>query len=189
MEWTFEQLLIELCSPTILGCKPASLFRYKPSETIDVYEEVREWNAKFISSGISVMILKECCHKKTYLIYVYRSDELTMTMSNHNICEFLEKNGYQANTSLSEKLATLSSRLCLDKEFPHEIGVFLGYPLEDVVGFIENKGENYMYCGHWKVYGNVKKALKKFNTYNRCTTYCKERFAQGYSAAKLATAS
>ena len=188
MIWTFEELLIELCSPTIVGCKPASLFRYKPQEGVDVHQEVKEWNDKLSPSGISVMILKECCHKKTYLIYVYRSQPLSLILSDHKVNEFLEKNGYSFHASVSEKLSTLSDHLCLDKDFPHEIGVFLGYPLEDVIGFIENRGENYMYCGHWKVYSNLKKAIKKFNTYNKCTLYCKERFAQGDSVARLAVA-
>ena len=188
MKWTFEELLIELCSPTIVGCKPASLFRYKPQEGVDVSQEVQEWNDKLNPSGISVMILKECCHKKTYLIYVYRNRPLSLILSDHKVNEFLEKNGYSFQASVSEKLKTLSNRLCLDKDFPHEIGVFLGYPLEDVIGFIENQGENYMYCGHWKVYSNLKKAIKKFNTYNNCTLYCKERFAQGDSVARLAVA-
>ena len=43
-------------------------------------------------------------------------------------------------------------------QFPHEIGVFLGYPLEDVKGFIENKGKNFLYSGYWKVYSDVERA-------------------------------
>ena len=38
---------------------------------------------------------------------------------------------------------------------PHEIGVFLGYPIWDVKGFIDNKGKDFKYCGTWKVYNNT----------------------------------
>ena len=188
MAWTFEELLVELCAPTIVGYKPASLFRYKAKEGINVHEEVQEWNEKLNAFGMNVIILKECCKKNAYLIYVYRNQALSLILSDHKVCEFLEKNGYSFNASVEEKLTTLSSRLCLDKDFPHEIGIFLGYPLEDVVGFIENKGENYVYCGHWKVYGNLKKAIQKFTQYNICTSYCKKQFAQGETITRLAVA-
>ena len=36
-----------------------------------------------------------------------------------------------------ELLAQLAERLCCEQDFPHEIGVFLGYPLADVIGFIK----------------------------------------------------
>ncbi len=47
---------------------------------------------------------------------------------------------------------SLSQRLCCEEDFPHEIGVFLGYPLADVIGFIQNRGKNFTACGYWKVY-------------------------------------
>ncbi len=34
------------------------------------------------------------------------------------------------------------------KQFPHEMGLLLGYPVEDVVGFMENNGKNYLYSGY-----------------------------------------
>ena len=47
----------------------------------------------------------------------------------------------------------------LQKEqlFPHEIGVFLGYPPEDVKAFIKQNGKGAVLCGYWKVYSNIKK--------------------------------
>lgn len=53
------------------------------------------------------------------------------------------------------------------KEFPHEIGIFLGYPIWDVEGFIEHKGQNYKFCGYWKVYQDVEGAKLKFKEYDR----------------------
>ena len=32
--------------------------------------------------------------------------------------------------------------------FPHEIGLLLGYPVEDVLGFIRYQGKNYLYTGY-----------------------------------------
>ena len=51
--------------------------------------------------------------------------------------------------------------------FPHEIGIFLGYPLADVTGFIRNKGRNYLLCGMWKVYQQEETAATAFQYYRR----------------------
>ena len=51
-------------------------------------------------------------------------------------------------------------------EFPHELGIFLGYPLADVKGFIEHNGKDFLYQGYWKVYENVEERKKMFSIYN-----------------------
>ena len=47
------------------------------------------------------------------------------------------------------------------KDFPHELGLILGYPPEDVEGFVSQQGKNSLYTGYWKVYKDpeAKKAL------------------------------
>ena len=47
--------------------------------------------------------------------------------------------------------------LLRNQEFPHEMGLLLGYPVEDVKGFIRNGGENCLYIGYWKVNLDFKK--------------------------------
>lgn len=46
------------------------------------------------------------------------------------------------------------------------MGLLLGYPVEDVIGFIQNDGENFLYSGYWKVYTNLSEALEHFERYN-----------------------
>ena len=59
-------------------------------------------------------------------------------------------------------------------QFPHEIGVFLDYPLADVKGFIENGGKNCKCCGCWKVYCDECGAKKTFSKYKKCReVYCR----------------
>ncbi|MBP0060806.1 MAG: DUF3793 family protein [Eubacterium sp.] len=41
----------------------------------------------------------------------------------------------------------------------------LGYPAEDVQGFIENETKECKCVGCWKVYGDVEQAQKKFEQY------------------------
>lgn len=60
------------------------------------------------------------------------------------------------------------------ESFPHEIGIVLGYPPEDIEGFKRYKGRNFKCCGYWKVYGNAERAQKMFDAY----TLCREKLMQ-----------
>ena len=73
-------------------------------------------------------------------------------------------------------------------EFPHEVGLFLSYPPEDVKGFIENRAANAKCTGVWKVYGDERQARQTFAKYKKCTqVYC-ERWQSGSGLDKLAVA-
>ena len=85
-------------------------------------------------------------------------------------------------------LRQLSRRLCCSAEFPHEIGIFLGYPLHDVVGFIENRGQNFTCCGCWKSYGDPDAAQKHFDQLSKCTAVYLRLFHSGTPILKLAVA-
>ncbi|MCR5232196.1 MAG: DUF3793 family protein, partial [Acholeplasmatales bacterium] len=67
--------------------------------------------------------------------------------------------------SIDNMLNDLKERL-KDNEFPHEIGVFLGYDLDDIKSFI--KGEKCIYVGYWKVYSKLNEKLEIFDKYTKC---------------------
>ena len=46
------------------------------------------------------------------------------------------------------------------------MGIFLGYPLEDVKGFIEFNGKESLYVGYWKVYSKLEEKLALFQKYD-----------------------
>ena len=96
------------------------------------------------------------------------------------VCRILEAYGYKNTARTEEKLKKLAERIQENPGFPHEIGVFLGYPPEDVIGFIQNRGENYQLCGYWKVYSNAEKAARTFQTYDKCRNFLCNKLNQGY---------
>ena len=67
---------------------------------------------------------------------------------------------------------SLGSAACKDF-FPHEIGLFLGYPVQDVLQYVATGGIGCLFCGYWKVYAEPEKARLLFSRYNEC----KEQFA------------
>ena len=79
-------------------------------------------------------------------------------------------------------------RFQTESAFPHEIGLFLGYPLEDVKGFIQNKGQGYACCGLWKSYGDPRAARRYFDRCRACTAAYKRRYAAGVPLERLIVA-
>lgn len=59
----------------------------------------------------------------------------------------------------------------LQESCPHEIGLFLGYPLDDVKSFIKNKGKNCICCRYWKVYHHPEQAQKTFRLIDEAQHY------------------
>ena len=108
------------------------------------------------------------------MIYVYRPEKLNADMQNGKNKKFLNSIGYRGTTN-DELINELSARVYSCGGFPHEIGLFLGYPIDDVISFIENKGKNFKCCGCWKVYHDEDNAKKTFEKYKKCTNiYCKK---------------
>jgi hypothetical protein len=123
-------------------------------------------------------------------LFVYRRSRLTKDLSGKDTRRFLSFRGYDINNNLDEDIAHLKTRLELRNkysvdEFPHEIGLFLSYPLCDVIGFIKNRGRNFRLLGHWKVYSNVRAVKKLFKGYNECKNTFFKKFSEGISIPEL----
>lgn len=189
MDRSFEAALVEYCAPTMAGVKPASLFFYRsPNGRPAVYENVAGWARIFAPYGITVRVLKECKCEPAFLIYVCREAWVARILSNRFTRSFLQAQGYRFSDGAEDLFRQLSRRLCLEKEFPHEIGVFLGYPLFDVVSFMENGGRNCAFCGYWKAYGDPLGAKKRSEQYRKCTCIYKRMFENGTPIPRLIVA-
>lgn len=93
--------------------------------------------------------------------------------------------GYPQTAKLEKYLFCLKKRLCECNGFPHEIGVFLGYPLDDVKGFILNKGRGCKCCGLWKVYCNECETRKLFDKIQKCTQVYLQVFEEGRNLTQM----
>lgn len=172
--------LVLYCAPTLAGLKTANLFSCSDRGGID--KEVLELNRELNPKGVCLRVLSQSPGRR--LIYVYRPDRLIEDWADSDVRECLKDFGYNPY-DISSCVDTLSYRISSEDSFPHEIGLFLGFPVSDVLGFIENKGQNCKYCGIWKVYDDEAGAKKKFEKYQRCTDqYCKY-YNKGVSIAKL----
>lgn len=188
MERTFESVLVEQCAPTLVGLKPASLFRYQLGPSDEGRVPLARWKGALAARGIRVRVLKACPRTGAWMIYLYREVWITRILCQPEIQDFLRRQGYRPEEGCQAMLTRLSRRLCLEEDYPHEIGVFLGYPLEDVEGFIRHRGRDFTCCGYWKVYGDAAAAQRRFDCYRRCTRICLERLRRGTALTKLIAA-
>jgi predicted Zn-ribbon and HTH transcriptional regulator len=181
-----ELKLIEHCAPTLAGLKSANLFNYEFSSIDTLMEELQQVNQKLNGKGVYIEILKTNPARCRAMLYVYRKTKLQEEMQKPGVASFLENCGC-ANCSEEYCIQYLRLRL-QQEEFPHEIGVFLGYPLEDVLGFIKFKGHNCKCSGIWKVYGNEDETQKLFAKFKKCTSVYARQFANGRSISQLTVA-
>lgn len=99
------------------------------------------------------------------LVFLYDSQSLEEIINNPDNIKFLKEMGYGDITSIKEGLEILRERFKCG--FPHEIGILLGIPCEDVEGFIRNSGMNFIMNGYWKVYSKPQRAEELFHEYDR----------------------
>lgn len=182
---TFEAVLVRQCAPTLAGMKPGSIFCFNHSPLEVSRQKVCQWNKQLAPFGLTVQILLERPSSSSVIVFVYRHDCLEQMLSDDAYQRFLAEAGYE-RTNLDGLLEQLAQRLRTQPEFPHEIGVFLGYPLQDVIGFIENHGRNFTCCGFWKSYGDPAEMQVCFACYRRCIQTYVAMFEQGIPIERLA---
>lgn len=178
------ELLVKFCSPTLAGLKVASLFSCKYKNEAKLDSQVAHYNELLNHKGIYFCVLR--ANNGNALIYVFRKNTLGKVLADGDIRSFLGNFGY-ADFDITSCLAILTEHLTLD-DFPHEIGIFLGYPLDDVIAFVENKGKGHKCVGCWKVYTNVQEAKAMFCKFDKCTRIYREKLLTGTEITRLTVA-
>lgn len=144
---------------------------------------LRRWNEVLTRKGLRVLPLRY--RNGRALIYVYRPNRLSCDLENQSACRLLHQCGYGQQTP-ERCLAQLARRIRGSNVIPHEVGVFLGYPPEDVKGFIENQAGGCKCVGCWKVYGDEASARKIFAMYKKCTEIYCAQYEKGQTVDRLA---
>lgn len=182
----FERHLVEQCAPTLAGIKVGNLFHCTRVPGDSICDAIRHWNSRFLSKGVQIRLIKET--GVGALVYVFRPAMLSDLLARQDVAHFLEGCGFSGCQDLQGYIERLRSHICDAACFPHEIGIFLGYPLHDVQGFIENKGKGFSLCGFWKVYTEPQRAEKLFAQYRKCFCIYKALFENGRSILQLTVA-
>ena len=186
-----QEQLVTYCSPTLAGLKTGSLFNCTYQVIgFDLQEiivsEFRELNHELKPKGLRVIPLR--IRTASVLTYVYRPAELEKDFADPECRALLDELGYEG-LGTEACIAQLQAKLQDDAAaFPHEVGLFLGYPVEDVRGFIELGSAQCKCTGCWKVYGDEAAAKELFRKYESCTACYQNQLAAGTSLRRLAVA-
>ena len=204
--------LIRQAGSVIGNTKPSSIFNFVPrSWGINVSQDMMLEIACLASevycqkvSKADVKLVELAVFDNRIAMFSYRESLVEEILEDEDNRAFLEEYGYDTS-GVDSTIKCLKVRLrsfyktkenCLFRDddfnslyhnsvFPHEIGVLLGYPLSDVISFIENEGKGSKALGNWKAYTNIDAAKEKFNEIKACEKNCRSMFEAGYSLKDL----
>lgn len=183
---SFERLMGMHGAPLLVGLRPACLLSFRRRKFADFEGLLASYQRCFQCKGISVYRLAES--GECVLILFYRAAALSRMLRLPAARALLSALGYPVDGTLSDLLGELAYRVRTCRVFPHESGLFLGYPVADVRGFMEHHGRDYRCSGCWKVYANEAEARELFDLYASCTrTFC-ARLAEGKAFPELVQA-
>lgn len=113
------------------------------------------------------------------LLFLYDRGALCRLLGDKKVVAILRKAGYVAELDLNSLLTELAFRFG-SGVVPHEIGIFLGYPLKDVAGFMGLSRRQFSCQGPWKIYGNPKESLLLAETHRLCRSRMAGRLLSGW---------
>lgn len=102
------------------------------------------------------------------LLLVYDPSLLEALLQRSSTRAMLHRAGYAQAEDTIAVLAELQERCRAGEGFPHEIGIFLGFPLKDVAAFLGWVVLPLTVQGPWKIYGQPEKSLDLAATHQRC---------------------
>ena len=173
------QLILQ-CAPFLKGIKIACILNITEENSRELYEILE-------GTGIKFKILTRN-HGKC-LVLLYRRESFSRYLKRTDVREFLGSYGYE-DVEPEKMLERLSKRVCQYSDgeicFPHEIGAFLDYPIDDVKCFIEKDGKDSLFSGYWKVYNNPGRAKMIFWAYDKAKTNAVNEYLIGKNIRDIA---
>ena len=178
-----EALIVYHGAPTLQGIKPANLVNLR-AEGRDI-QSIWPCCKKKLVEELGVQIREIRQSKDNLLILIYRPELLMPRFWCQGAQKLLIQYQYPTQSlDLENWLDRLVQRF-LEEEMPHEVGIFLGYPAQDVCEFIRRNGACSKASGLWKVYGNVSRARRKFRKYQGAIHFAGCLLQQGAELADI----
>ena len=129
MDRNLDSCLVRQCAPTLAGHKLGNLFCVDVADGVLLCNILARWNQALNPKGVIARVIAERCGR--YFIYVYRNSALQNLGCSCEVRNFLKGFGY-VGFDAESLLNFFQKRMTRSVCFPHEVGVFLGYPLQDV---------------------------------------------------------
>jgi hypothetical protein len=159
------------CAEVLAGVKPANLIsignRPQPCGR-NLFQLWQSHNEELATrlTGLTIKVLQT--KEKSLLLFCYNNDHLQRHLAHAGIRTLLHRAGYEADFSTAALLAELCRRIGENNSFPHEIGLFIGYPAKDVAAFMGLIKLPFVCQCLWKVYGNPEQSLDLAEQFRCC---------------------
>lgn len=178
---TFLLYNVALISAKVKPSITLNLCKLNPKNVFNLWNKHGEEYLKTLN--LDYIELRES--NKSLIILIYDKNLLEKSIKDKANQEFLLTIGYKNNLEVIEALETLKSRY-QEYNCPHELGVFLGYPIEDVKDFMNCASKKCLTCGYWKVYNSEQKAKKVFQLFDSIKTFTAHNIIIGEKSSELA---
>ena len=147
---------IEQIGSTIVGVKPACLISVGSKECIKLC------GTHFAATGsVRCAIVKKAQGRKQ--LFIYHCECIKAVLDNPENRRYLYALGYPEAGEVDQYVQVLIRKI-RSAQFPHEIGIFFGYPLKDVCGFMGAEIPYRKTMG-WRMYGDTRASEKIYNQY------------------------
>lgn len=167
------------CAPLIAGLKPSNLLMVQ-NHNLDQLEHILK------KCGITYDILADTGQRTAVLLFDW--NRLAAYLKEKKVWQFFRRVGYP-EASLGKVLPAFRLRyedyLSGKQDFPHEMGLLLGYPVEDVEGFIDNEGEDCLFTGYWKVYQDPGEKRLLFRKFERVREILLRLLSDGWELSEI----
>lgn len=172
--------VVNQCAPVLKGVKISNLITMKPGGWMQIRKNLK-------TSRIICVLLYADGEKE--VLFLYRYECLEAHLKRPEVRRFLQQKGYES-FQIADVLKQLRRRYQqyagAGREFPHELGILLEYPVADVEGFIKNRGEKSLTAGYWKVYQNLQEAERTFRMYDEAKEQALKEIINGYPLCRVA---
>ena len=189
LEAKFVRCLVCQAGIVLAGRKPAAVFGFRmpPNEAarptsmrrllVKTLIGTYAWHLRRFGVRVSLLGWRE----GRAMLLVWRPRHIRHLLSDVGAHAFLAKNRLPSRSGvlMGELRRRLRAYYGNRAPFPHEIGFVLGYPIEDVDGFMSNGGQGARAYGRWKVYGDVDEALRRFKELEREELRIKRLYSEG----------
>ncbi len=181
---TMAKWLAAELAPTLMGSKPSTVLSFRNHSYFPLLNLWREYGDVLLEQGpLKKVVLKET--ESSMIILFYHPVFLSRWLKRRPHKEFLEKRGYSVDFGMEAVLNMLHQKF--QQGCPHEIGLILGIPLKDVIGFIEVRCP-YFCKGQWKIYGCFENSMRIMNRFNQDREMIENWVSEGVNPCGLFSA-
>lgn len=182
LEYLFS-VIIRNAAPTIRKHKTSSLINFTNSNVNRNLNDLWEKHKNEVKDKLDVDYFELKKDKTSTLVLFFNIEKINLSIRDKSNMEFLKRFGYNETMDAAQCLSLLGKRfqyMC-----PHEIGIFLGYPIEDVTSFVDFPNTKCKMVGYWKVYHDIESAEIIFTKYDEIKHAIVQSMMRGMKPTEL----